>query len=399
MAKKQQIYLDYAATTPADPRVVKAMLPYFSTKFGNTMSLYKLGQEAKQALEKSREIVADLIQANPSEIIFTSSATESNNLALKGVAFANKNKGNHIIISQIEHDCIRKSVKWLEKQGFQITRLKVNRHGLINLEELKKAIHPVRKSSISNGARKSTILVSIIHANNEFGTIEPIAEIGKICKAKKVLFHTDASQSFGKIPINVNKMNIDLLTASSHKMYGPKGVGCLFVKQGVEIEPLLHGGGHEAGLRSSTSNVAGIVGFGKACEIAKKEMKKEAKRLSKLRNKLINGILKNIPDSYLNGHPQKRLPNNANFWFKFIEGESLVIRLDLLGIAGSTGSACSSMKLQPSPTLLAIRLKPHQAHGSLRLSLGKWTTEKEINYVSRALPKIVKDLRKISPYS
>jgi len=383
--KIKRIYLDYAATTPVDPRVLKAMEPYFSEKFGNTMSLHSFGQEAKTALEESREIVADLMGAKPSEIIFTSSATESNNLALKGVAFANRNKGNHIIISSIEHACIMESAKWLERQGFEITRLKVDKYGLVDPDEVKKAI------------KKETILVSIMHANNEIGTIEPIEEIGKICKERGVYFHTDAAQSFGKIPINVNKMNIDLMTVSSHKMYGPKGAAALFVREGTKIEPILHGGGHEMGLRSSTVNVAAIVGFAEACKIAKKEMEKEAKRLTKLRDKLIKGVLEKIPGSYLNGHPTKRLPNNANFWFEGVEGESIVIQLDLLGIAASTGSACSSEKLEPSYVLLAIGLRPEQAHGSLRLSLGRWTTEKDIDYALEVLPKVIKRLRKISP--
>ena len=257
----RKIYLDYAATTPVDSRVVKAMSPYFKKKFGNTMSLHSFGQEAKQALEESRKVISSLIGAKPNEIIFTGSATESNNLTLKGVAFVNRKKGKHIIISKIEHPCIMESANWLETQGFKITRLSVDKYGLINLNNLKKAI------------RKDTILVSIIHASNEIGTIQPIAEIGKICKAKKIYFHTDCAQSFGKIPIDVNKMNVDLLTASSHKIYGPKGAGCLFVREGVKIEPLLHGGGQEMGLRSSTTNVAAIVGFTKACEICKKEMR------------------------------------------------------------------------------------------------------------------------------
>jgi len=378
--------MDYAATTPVDPRVVKAMLPYLSKKFGNTMSLHSFGQEAKQALEESREVVANLMGAKPNEIIFTSSATESNNLALKGIAFANKEKGRHIIISQIEHPCIMESARWLETQGFEVTRLKVDKYGLVDPEDVKKAI------------KKNTILVLIMHANNEIGTIEPIEEIGRICKERGVYFHTDAAQTFGKIPIDVNKMNIDLLTASSHKMYGPKGVAALFVREGTKIEPLIHGGGHEAGLRSSTVNVSAIVGLAKACEICKKEMKKEGQRLIKLRDKLIKGILEKIPDSHLNGHPKNRLPNNANFWFSFVEGESMVIQLDLLGIAASTGSACSSAKLEPSHVLLAIGLKPQEAHGSLRLSLGRWTTEKEIDYVLEVLPEVVKKLRKISPF-
>lgn len=384
--KNKRIYFDYAATTPVDPRVLRILLPYFSEKFGNTMSLHSFGQEAKQDLEESREIVADLIKAKPKEIIFTSSATESNNLALKGVAFANRKKGRHIIISQIEHLCIMECSKWLEKEGFEITRLPVDKYGLVHLGHLKKAI------------KKDTILVSIIHASNEIGTIQPIEEIGKICREKGVYFHTDAAQTFGKIPIDVNEMNIDLLTASSHKMYGPKGAACLFVREGTKIEPLLHGGGHEVGLRSSTVNVAAIVGFAEACKICKKEMKGEAERLTKLRDKLIKGVLEKIPDSYLNGHPKMRLANNAHFSFSFVEGESIVIQLDLLGIAASTGSACATTKLEPSHVLLAIGLKPQQAHGSLRLTLGRWTTEKEINYLLKVLPGIIKKLRKISPF-
>ncbi|MDP2967445.1 MAG: cysteine desulfurase NifS [bacterium] len=383
---KKPIYLDYAATTPTDPRVLRAMLPYFTKKFGNTMSLHSFGQEAKQALEESRGKVANLIGAKPEEIIFTGSATESNNLALKGIALANKEKGNHIIISSIEHPCIMESAKWLEGQGFEITRLPVDRYGFLNPEYVRKAI------------RKKTILVSIIHASNEIGTIQPIEKIGKICREKGVYFHTDAVQSFGKIPINVNKMNVDLLTASSHKMYGPKGAGMLFIRKGVKIEPILHGGGQESGLRSSTVNVPTIVGFAKACEIAEKEMKKEGERLSKLRDKLIKGVLQKIKGSHLNGHPKNRLPNNTNFWFEFVEGESMVIQLDLLGVAASTGSACSSVKLEPSHVLLATGLKHEQAHGSLRLTLGKWTKESDINYVLNALPVIIKNLRKISPF-
>ncbi|MBZ9577730.1 cysteine desulfurase [Patescibacteria group bacterium] len=381
--KNKKIYFDYAATTPVDPRVKKVVEPFFIEKFGNTMSLHSFGQDAKIALEKSREAVANLIGAKPNEIIFTGSATESNNLVLKGIVFANRNKGRHIIISQIEHPCIMETANWLEKQGFKITRLPVDKYSLVNPLDVKKAI------------RKDTILVSIIHGSNEIGTIQPIEKIGKICKEKGVYFHTDAVQSFGKIPIDV--MNIDLLTASSHKMYGPKGAACLFVREGTKIEPLLHGGGQEMGLRGSTVNVPAIVGFAKACEICKKEMKKESQRLTKLRDKLIKNVLK-IENSHLNGHPTRRLPNNANFWFSFIEGESLVTQLDLLGAAVSTGSACSSAKLEPSHILLAIGLKPQEAHGSLRISLGRWTKEKDIDYLIKVLPGIVKKLRKISPF-
>ena len=391
---KKRIYLDYAATTPVDPRVVKAMSSYWTEKFGNAMSIHSFGQEAKEALEKSRETVADLMGAKPSEIIFTSSATESNNLALKGVGlaslsrersgFANKNKGKHIIISQIEHLCIIKITKWLEKQGFEITHLGVDKYGFVNPKEVERAI------------KKETILVSIIHGSNEIGTIQPIKEIGKICKNKGVYLHTDAVQSFGKIPIDVNKMNIDLLTASSHKMYGPKGVGCLFIREGIKIEPVLHGSGQEFGIRPSTVNLSGIVGFAEACKIAKKEMEKEGQRLIKLRDKLIKEVLRKIKGSYLNGLPKNRLPNNINFRFNGAEGESIVIHLDLLGIAVSTGSACSSNNLKPSHILLALGLKPEETHGSIRITLGKWTTEKEINYFLKVLPEIIKKLRKLA---
>jgi len=383
---RKKIYLDYAATTPVDPRVVKAIRPYFSEKFGNTMSLHSFGQEAKEALEESREVIADLMGAKPKEIIFTSSATESNNTALKGIAFANRKKGNHIIISPIEHDCVIESAKWLESQGFEVTRLKVGKFGLVDPADVKKAI------------KKDTILVSVMHANNEIGTIEPIEEIGKICRERNVYFHTDAAQSFGKIPIDVNKMNIDLMTVSSHKTYGPKGAGALFVRGGTKIEPIIHGGGHESGLRSSTVNVPAIVGFAEAARICQREMRREAEKLTKLRDKLIKGVLKKIGGSHLNGHPKKRLPNNANFWFKGVEGESIVMHLDLLGIAVSSGSACSSKSLAPSHVLLAIGLRPEQAYGSLRLSLGRWTKEKDINYVLDVLPKVVKRLREISPF-
>ena len=380
-------YLDYAATTPVDSRVLKEMLPYFTEKFGNSISLHSFGQETKKALEKTRLIVAKTLNAkDKNEIIFTSSATESNNFAIKGIAFANQNKGKHIIISSIEHSCILNSAQWLEKKGFKVTKIKVDKYGLINPKEIEKAI------------RKDTILVSIIHTNNEIGTIEPIEEIGKICEKKKVYFHTDAVQSFAKIPIDVQKMKVDLLTASSHKLYGPKGAALLYIKKGTKIEPLIHGGGHEFGLRSSTVNIPAIVGFGKAVEICKKEMKKESKRQIKLRDKLINGVLKKIPDSYLNGHPKKRLSNNTNFRFDYIEGESIIMDLNSYGIAGSTGSACSSEKLEPSHVLLACGLRPEQVHGSLRLTIGRWTKKEDIDYLLKILPKTIKKLRKLSPY-
>jgi len=377
--------MDYAATTPVDPRVLEAMKPYFLKKYGNSMSLHSFGIEAKQALEDSREMVASLMNADAKRLIFTGSASESDNFALKGIAFANRKKGKHIIVSSIEHHAVLEPAKWLEKQGFEITYLPVDHYGLIDLNKLEKAI------------RKDTILVSIIFANNEIGIIQDIEDIGKICREKDVYFHSDATQAFGKVPVDVKKMNIDLLTVNAHKMYGPKGVGGLYVRDDIEIEPLIHGGGHEFGLRSSTVNVAGIVGFAKAVEIQKKEMKPDAKKQIVLRDMLIKETLK-IEDSHLNGHPTKRLPNNAHFWFAYIEGESLVMHLDMKGIAASTGSACSSESLEPSHVLLAIGLKHEEAHGSLRLTLGKYTTGEDVDYVIEVLPEVVEKLRNISPF-
>ncbi len=383
--KKLRIYLDYAATTPLDPQALKAMSPYFTAKFGNAASLHSFGLEAKEAVESGRKVIADAIKASAKEVYFTSSATESNNLALKGLAWANKDK-KHIIVSAVEHDCVLTSAAWLEQQGWSLTILPVDKNGLVNPKEAAKAIRP------------DTLVVSVMHANNEIGTVNPIGEIGKICRDKGVYFHTDAAQTFGKIPIDVNRLNIDLLTASAHKMYGPKGAALLYVRTGVRIRPLLHGGGHENGLRSSTLNVPGIVGFAASVKICLAEMKPESARLEKLRDKLIKGVLAKIPDAYLNGHPKKRLPNNANFRFSYIEGEALVMMLDNLGIAASTASACSSPKLQPSHVLLACGLRPQDAHGSLRLSLGRWTTEREIDKVLKVLPKVVEKLRKMSPF-
>jgi len=387
--KKEQglkkVYMDYAATTPVDPRVVEAMSPYFTEKFANPLSLHQFGQEASEALEKSRDVIADLMGARPNEIIFTGSATESNNLSLKGVAFANSGRGKHIITSTIEHPCVLSSAKWLEQRGFKVTRLPVDRYGLVDPGQLEQAI------------RGDTILVSLMHASNEIGTIEPIRSIGEICAEKGVYFHTDAAQSFGKLEIDVNTMHIDLLTASSHKMYGPKGAACLYKRKGVKIEPLLHGGGHEFGLRSSTHNISAIVGFVEAAKLCKKEMEGEAGRLTLLRDRLIKEILK-MEGSKLNGHPTKRLPNNTNFSFAGVEGESMVMLLDSYGVAASTGSACSSTELEPSHVLLAIGLRPQEAHGSLRLSLGRWTKKEEVDYVLEIMPRIVERLRTISPF-
>ncbi len=374
-------YLDYAATTPLDPSVFKVMKPYFAEKFGNTVSLHSWGQEAKEAAEKAREKIADLLGVSSEELFFTGSATESNNWALKGLASANE--GSHIIISSIEHPCVLEAVESLKKEGYKVTKVPVNKEGFVDPSDIEKEI------------RKETVLVSVIHASNEIGTIQPVKEIGKICREKEVLFHTDASQSFGKIPLDIE--NIDLMTASSHKMYGPKGAALLFVKKGIKIDPLLHGGGQERGLRSSTLNVPSIVGFGRATELCFEEMEKEGKRQAELRDKMIKEVLK-IDQSYLNGSSDRRLPNNANFRFSFIEGESLMLQLDMKGVAVSTGSACSSEKLEPSHVLMALGLKPQEAHGSLRVSLGRYTKEKDIDYFLKVLPKIVKELREISPY-
>ena len=381
----KNIYLDYAATTPVDPRVLKAMMPYFFKKFGNSMSLHHFGTEALMGLEESRKTIADFMHVDTEEIFFTSSATESNNLALKGVAFANRDAKKHIIISKIEHDCILESSRWLERQGFTVTRVGVDRNGFVNLKELEKSL------------RKDTALVSIIHGNNEIGTIQDLFAIGKICKKAVVYFHTDASQSFGKEQIDVHTMNIDLLTASSHKMYGPKGAAILYVKKGVRIEPILHGGGHEKGLRSSTSNIPAIVGMAKAVEILQKEGKKENARIRKLRDLLISKIVTTIKGVRLNGDPVQRLANNVNVTILGIEGESMVLELDFRGVAVSTGSACSSRTLVPSHVLIAIGLSHKEAHGSLRLTLGRSTTEQEIHTAVKILAQVAKKLRAISP--
>ena len=382
---KKRIYMDYAATTPVDPRVVKTMLPYFSEKYGNPASIHSTGTDAYKALEKSRGIFADYLSCDRNEIVFTSSATESNNWALKGVAKAYKDRGKKIIVSPIEHDCVLNSAKWLSQNGFEVEYVPVDSFGTVDLEKLEKMITP------------DTILVSIMHSNNEIGTRQPVEEIGNLCKAKKVLFHTDASQSFGKMPINMKKTNIDLLTASSHKIYGPKGVALLYIRKGVLIEPLLHGGGHERGKRSSTVNVAGIVGFAKALELCVKEMYDEKLRLTKLRDKIIKFILKNIPNSHLNGHPKNRLFNNINVRFDFIEGEALMMELDSKGIEVSTVSACASSTLQFSHVLLACGIEEKYAQGTIRISLGRFTTEKDVDYLLEVLPEAVKKIRKISP--
>ncbi len=378
----KRVYMDHAATTYVDPEVIQAMLPYLSERFGNASSLHGFGREAKEALEHSREVVAKALGASPDEIYFTSGGTESDNLAIKGVMWANRDK-NHVITSLIEHHAVLETCSSLEERGLDVTYLPVDRYGLVSLNHREDAI------------TEKTGLITIMHANNEIGTIEPIKEIGKIARENDVYLHTDAVQTFGKIPTDVNELNVDLLSISGHKIYGPKGVGVLYVREGVGIEPVQHGGGHERGMRSGTENVPGIVGLAKAVEISQRELGKEAERLKRLRDRLIKGVLE-IEDSWLNGHPTYRLPNNANFGFAGVEGESLILRLDAKGVAASTGSACSSGSGAPSHVLTAIGLTPEQASGSLRLTLGKRNTEEDIDYVLEVLPEIVSDLRKLS---
>ncbi|MFH1458390.1 MAG: cysteine desulfurase NifS [Candidatus Omnitrophota bacterium] len=382
---KKNVYLDYAATTPCDPEVLKAMEPYFFEKFGNASSIYALGQEAKKAIEDSRLTLANFLGAQASEIVFTSGGTESNNAAIKGIAYALKDKGHHIITSAIEHHAVFEPCKFLEKQGFKITTIKVGKDGLIAPEDINKAI------------TEKTILISVMHANNEIGVIQPIAEIGKIARERSVYFHTDTVQAVGHIPVNVKELNIDLLSLSAHKFYGPKGVGALYVKKGVRLDSFLQGGDQEKGRRASTYNTPGIVGLGKAIELCKEKMEEEAKFQTALRDRLIQEIPKRIPEAYLNGSPRQRLPNNVNFTIKYIEGESILLSLDMMGIACSTGSACTSTSLEPSHVLLAIGLSHEIAHGSLRITLGRWTKKEDVDYLLECLPKIVEKLRAMSP--
>lgn len=380
-----RIYLDYAATTPIHPEAVAAMMPYLSDAFGNPSSIYSFGQEAKAAMEEARDKIAALIGARSEEIVFTSGGTEADNFALKGVAYANEGRGNHIITTAIEHHAVIESCKFLERRGFEVTYLPVDHCGLVEPEDVKRAI------------TDKTILISVMHANNEVGTIEPIADIGEIARERGVYFHTDAVQTVGHIPVGVNGLGVDLLAMSAHKLYGPKGVGALYIRKGTKIIPFMHGGEQERRRRASTENVAAIVGFGKAAEMAQEEMGEEAKRLIPLRDKLITGLCQRIEHIRLNGHPAQRLPNNVNVSIEFVEGESMLLNLDLEGIAASTGSACSSSSLEPSHVLLAMGLSHELAHGSLRFTLGRETTEEEIDRVLGVLPKIVATLRAMSP--
>jgi len=379
--------MDHAATTSTDIEVVKAMEPYFSLKYGNPNSIHSFGQEAREAVEEAREKIAHLIGANPSEIVFTAGGTEADNYAIKGIAWANKKKGNHIITSKIEHHAVLHSCQFLEKQGFKVTYLPVDKYGLIDSEDVKKAI------------TDKTILITIMHANNEIGTIEPIKEISEVVKKAGIYFHTDSVQTTGHIPIDVNDLGVDMLSMSGHKFYGPNGVGVLYLKKGTRIVTLIDGGAQEKNRRAGTENVAGIVGLGKAAEMAEKRLiQGKEVEVIKLRDKLIKGIIKNIKRARLNGHPTKRLPGNANFCFEFIEGESMLLSLDMEGVAASSGSACTSGSLEASHVLLAIGLPPEIAHGSLRLTLGKDNTEEEVDYVIGILPGIIQKLRALSPF-
>lgn len=379
------IYLDNAATTRTAPEVVEAMLPYFSEFYGNASTVYEFGGKSKEAISQARGIIANAIGAKENEIYFTAGGSESDNWALKAAAEVYKGKGKHIITSKIEHHAILHTCQWLEQNGFEVTYLDVDEFGVVKLEELKKAVRP------------DTILISIMFANNEIGTIEPVAEIGKIAREHGVLFHTDAVQAFGQVPINVDELNIDMLSSSGHKLNGPKGVGFLYIRKGVKIRSFVHGGAQERKRRAGTENVPGIVGFGKAAELALADMKERTDRERKLRDYLMERVLKEIPFTRVNGDRTNRLPNNVNLCFQFVEGESLLIMLDMKGICGSSGSACTSGSLDPSHVLLAIGLPHEIAHGSLRLTLGADTTREDIDYTVDTIKEIVSQLREMSP--
>ncbi len=380
----KRVYLDYAATTPTDPQVIKAMEPFFYENFGNASSPHATGRDAKKAIEDARQKVADFLGAQLEEIIFTSGGTESNNHALFGIAESLKSKGNHIIVSTIEHHSISEAAMELEKKGFKVTFVRVDKAGLVNPQDIAQAI------------TDKTILVSVMHANNEIGTIQPIADVGKITKQKGVYFHSDGVQTVGHIPVNVSELNVDLLSMSGHKFCGPKGVGALFVRKGVKLSKYLIGGGQERGRRASTHNVPGIVGFAKAIELCRQNMDKEAPYQTHLRDKIISEIPKKINDCQLNGDKKARLPGNVNFSFSGVDGESLLMSLDMVGIAASMGSACTSGALEASHVLKAIGLSDEMALGSLRVSLGRWNTEEDVDYLLEQLPEIVKRLRKLA---
>lgn len=385
MGDKRTIYLDHAATTPVKPSVADAMWPYHQEFFGNPSSIYGIARESRTAIDTARVQVAKALGAEPDEIYFTSGGSESDNWAIKGVAFANRKKGNHIITSAIEHHAVLHTCQFLEKEGFSVTYLPVDHHGLVDPAELEKAI------------TDTTILISVMYANNEIGTIEPVAELGAVARKHKIPFHTDAVQAIGNVPIDVKAQNIDLLSLSAHKFYGPKGTGALYIRKGIRIENLIHGGGQEHRRRAGTENIAGIVGLGKAIELATADIESHNRRIRAMRDRLLTGILATIPHARLNGHPEKRLPGNLNVSFEFIEGESMLLWLDDEGICGSTGSACTSGSLEPSHVLLAIGLPHEIAHGSLRLTLGDANREEDVDRVLDVLPKVVAKLREMSP--
>jgi cysteine desulfurase len=382
----KRIYIDNSAGRPVEPRVIEAMLPYLKSSYGNVSSLHAFGQEAKRALEGARTKIANLIKADKQEtVIFTSGATESNNLAIKGVANRNKDKGTRILTSSIEHMSVVNTCKYLTTKGFETVYLPVDKFGFLDLESLKKQL------------TETTILVSIVYANSEIGTIEPIKEISNIVHSQNAYLHVDATAACGQIPIDVRSEGVDLLTISSNDMHGPRGIGALYLREGIRLEPQVHGGGQERGIRSGTENVAAAAGFGKAAEIAEKEMHSENLRLTKLRDRFIEKLLEPIPYSFLNGHPKIRLPNNVSVRYSFIEGESMLLSLDLKGVYASSGSACTAKTLEPSHVLLAIGLKHEEAHGSLMFTLGKQNTEEDIDYTASLMPDIVKRLRDMSP--
>lgn len=385
MAAQRTIYMDHSATTYVKPEVLEAMIPYFSEHFGNPSSIYGIAQYSKKAIDTARLQTAKAVGAGPDEIYFTSGGSESDNWAIKGVALANRKRGNHIITTQIEHHAVFHTCQFLEKEGFKVSYLPVDQYGLVNPVDLEKEI------------TDKTILISVMYANNEIGTIEPVVELGAIARKHKVYFHTDAVQAIGNVSIDVKSQNIDLLSLSAHKFYGPKGVGALYIKKGVRIENLIHGGGQERKRRAGTENIAGIVGLGKAIELATVDIPGHTATIKAMRDRLIKGVLEKIPNSRLNGHPEKRLPGNFNVSFEFIEGESMLLWLDDEGICGSTGSACTSGSLEPSHVLLATGLPVEISHGSLRLTLGDANTEGDVDFVLEVLPKVVKKLRDMSP--
>ena len=379
------VYVDNAATTKIKPEVLDKMMPYLTEFYGNPSSIYSIANESKKAIDKAREKVAKAIHAEPKEIVFTSGATESDNWALKGIAYANRNKGNHIITTKIEHHAVLHAAQQLEKEGFEVTYLDVDEFGVVDLEELKRSI------------KKETILISVMFANNEIGTIEPIKEIGQIAKEKHIFFHTDAVQAIGNVPIDVNELGLDLLSLTGHKIYGPKGIGALYIRKGTKILPFMNGGAQESKRRGGTENIAYIVGLGQAIEMATSNIDEKVKKISILRDKFIRRVQEEIPYVRLNGHPSNRLCNNANFSFRYIEGEGLLLFLDMKGICASSGSACTSGSLDPSHVLLAIGLPHEIAHGSLRVTFGDFNTEQEVDYVVDELKVIVDRLRKMSP--